>query len=613
MIVLEGCGADEVSTLTALELFDPELTNQLYDIKNKSEFMRLKGLLQSRASKLGAGPDFKAFITQLEIDIDEYNDAADYDKQTNFGIDGWEHLNCGQWIADKKGIRKKGAKVFASLSPIQPVEILENVSSGTEKVKLQFFKNGRTRSTIVERNTIAAKSKIVNLASNGIEVTSESAGQLVQYLSEVINTNPLPFSTAYSQMGWHDDLFIPYDDEAVFDGEENNRYLFKAFTSRGSFKTWQRETAKYRENIIIRLAMAASFGSVLLERINALPFVFHIWGKSGTGKTVALMIAMSIWGNPRAGATVRTLNMTKNALIGQAAFLNSLPFAGDELQTIKEKYENYDKLIMRCTEGVDRGRMIDGQRSAEVKRWNCAFLFTGEDRCTRPNSGAGVKNRCVEAEVDSALFTESTGNEAVRIIEHNFGHAGRKFIEKVKKTDSDELSAEYNRITLDLAKRAGTEPKQAAALAVMMIADKIASELFWKDEKELNFDEIKPFITRSEDIDLAERAFTYIVDVIAMNRARFDSSDNNRGEVWGGYKNGLLYFNATVLRNELQKEGIELSSVSRRWAKKGYLVKNTEGRNSIAASVDGIKARYVALNLPEELEFDEERYGDIAI
>ena len=30
MIVLEGCGADEVGTLTALELFDPELTNQLY-------------------------------------------------------------------------------------------------------------------------------------------------------------------------------------------------------------------------------------------------------------------------------------------------------------------------------------------------------------------------------------------------------------------------------------------------------------------------------------------------------------------------------------------------------------------------------------------------------
>ena len=613
MIVLEGCAPDEIAQLTYEDIYDRALTDQLYDISDRSEFLRLKGLLQNRANKLGTGPNFKIFIEELEKYTDEYNDAQEFEKQTNFGIDGWEHLNCGQWIADRKGVRKKGAKAFASLSPIQPVEILENVSSGTEKVKLQFFKNGRTRSTIVERNTIAAKSKIVNLASSGIEVTSESAGQLVQYLSEVINANALPFSTAYSQMGWHDDLFIPYDEEAVFDGEENNRYLFRAFTSRGSFKTWQSETAKYRENIIIRLAMAASFGSVLLERINALPFVFHIWGKSGTGKTVALMIAMSIWGNPRPGATVRTLNMTQNALIGQAAFLNSLPFAGDELQTIKEKYENYDKLIMRCTEGVDRGRMIDGQKAAEVKRWKCAFLFTGEDRCTRPNSGAGVKNRCVEAEVDSELFSDTTGNEAVAVIEHNFGHAGRKFIDKIKKIAPEELSKEYNRITLDLAKRAGTEPKQAAALAVMLIADRIAKELFWKEEKELDFELIKPFITRSEDIDLSERAYAYIVDVIAMNRARFDSSDNNHGEVWGGYKNGLLYFNATVLREQLQKEGIELNSVLSRWAKTGRIVKDSGGRSSTHASVDGIKARYVALRLPETLEFDDERYEDIEL
>ena len=61
-----------------------------------------------------------------------------------------------------------------------------------------------------------------------------------------------------------------------------------------------------RENIYLRLQMAASFASPIIEKVNGLPFVFHLWGGTGTGKTVGLMTAMSIWGNPRMGKTVRT-------------------------------------------------------------------------------------------------------------------------------------------------------------------------------------------------------------------------------------------------------------------------------------------------------------------
>ena len=322
---------------------------------------------------------------------------------------------------------------------------------------------------------IAAKSNIVRLASQGIEVTSENAGQLVSYLSDVINLNPLPFSTAYSQMGWHGDYFLPYDSEIVFDGEEQNRHLYKSFCSKGDFEAWRIGIKSYRENICVRLAMAASFASAVLERIGALPFVLHLWGKSGTGKTVALMIAMSVWGNPTMGAAVRTLNMTQNAMLGQASFLNSLPFAGDELQTIKDRNDNYDKLIMKCTEGIDRGRMIDGQRAAVTKRWKCAFIFTGEDKCTRPNSGAGVKNRCIEVEIDSELLN-GEGNKAVALVESNYGHAGKKFIEKLRAISSDSLRFEYNSTVSALAEFAGTEPKQAAAMSVMLLADKIAED-----------------------------------------------------------------------------------------------------------------------------------------
>lgn len=605
---LVGIEAAEIKNLTTEDLYSEALTDALYAIESRSEFHRVKGLILNRARALDIGAEYKAYLESVESDLDEYNDTAEFNHTTNFGLDGWQSLNCGQWIADRNGIRKKTSKLFASRSPIQPVEILENRSSGTEKVRLQFWKNGKTRYIIVDRNQIAAKANIVKLASQGVEVTSESSGQLVQYLSDVINLNPLPFSTAYSQMGWHENLFIPYDKEAVFDGEESNRYLFKAFTKKGKIGPWCENTAKYRKNIAVRLAMGASFASVLLEKIGALPFVFHLWGKTGTGKTVALMIAMSIWGNPKMGATVRTLNMTQNALIGQAAFLNSLPFAGDELQTIKERFDNYDKLIMRCTEGVDRGRMIDGQKAAETKRWKCAFLFTGEDKCTRPNSGAGVKNRCIEVEVDSELI--ENGNTAVNFVEDNYGHAGKLFIEKLQAINPESLRFEYNNMMTSLAEAAETEPKQAAAMAAILLADTLSRELFWQDEKPLSFREVMPFIASREEISIAERAYSFIIDIIAKNYAKFHL-DDNRGEIWGGEKDGAVYFNATVLKDELQRAGFELSSVAQTWAKKGYIRKAKDGRTTHSTRVNGIKCRYVIIELPDDPEPDETDYDEV--
>lgn len=81
-----------------------------------------------------------------------------------------------------------------------------------------------------------------------------------------------------------------------------------------------------RKNKIVRLAFAASFGSVLIEPLKILPFVFHIWsGESGTCKTVAIMAAMSIWGNPKMGGLVKTMNTTKVNIMRTSAFCIRFP------------------------------------------------------------------------------------------------------------------------------------------------------------------------------------------------------------------------------------------------------------------------------------------------
>ena len=59
--------------------------------------------------------------------------------------------------------------------------------------------------------------------------------------------------------------------------------VYKNIGQGGSFKVSKVHCKELRKNLVVRMAFAASLGSVLIEPLNILPFVFHIWsGESGT-------------------------------------------------------------------------------------------------------------------------------------------------------------------------------------------------------------------------------------------------------------------------------------------------------------------------------------------
>lgn len=613
-IILEGIEGKELEFFDKRDLLSSELLLSLYDITDFKERARVRALLLIDAQSKGIACEFKEVLAAYdEADAKlqrEYLDAQN--NETSFSFDH-QRLNCGCWIANDDGVKrqkKNGVIEFASKIPIVPVALMENISTGTEKVKLLFDKGG-VKSLICERRITASHSSIVNLADKGIEVTSENAKLLVAYISDCITNNleNLPYYKAFSQLGWNDYGFTPYASEAIFDGENENKHLFMAIKQEGSYKKWIEFTHKLRSDLLVRLTMAASFSSVLIEKVGALPFVFHLWGKTGTGKTVALKVAMSIWGNPKLGKLTRTMNMTANSMMSTAAFLNSLPFAGDELQTIKSKWDSYDQLIMRITEGIDRGRM-EFNKNVETKTWNCAFIFTGEDPCTHAASGGGVKNRVIEIEVFKPLFAGVAGNETTNFVEKNYGHAGKEFISYLSGLSDlqEQFREKYNLIL----KETETTEKQAASMALMLLADKLACECIYQEETPLAINNVKDFLFNKREVDIAERAYDYIVDHIAQNHIRF--MVDNHGETWGGYKTDkVVYVNVGVLRRELGAAGFEFDAVKKKWAENKYLKISSDGRYTHRTVINGSKARYVIINLPneEDLIEDETDYDDI--
>ena len=149
---------------------------------------------------------------------------------------------------------------------------------------------------MTERSITANRNAIIRLADKGLEVNSDNAGTLVKYIADVVAASLycLPHKPAKSVMGWVDDDFMPYTDNIVFDGDDQFKHLYKAISHKGKLQDWVSFVGSLRKNLDLRLCMAASFASPLIELIGENPFVFHLWGGTGSGKTVAIMVAMSV-------------------------------------------------------------------------------------------------------------------------------------------------------------------------------------------------------------------------------------------------------------------------------------------------------------------------------
>ncbi len=182
-----------------------------------------------------------------------------------------------------------------------------------------------------------------------VAVTSENAKYLVRYLADVENFNMdlLPEVGVYLQAGVACERtpskeFVPYYSNIVFDGDVRFRNVYGDIRQCGNEKKWYAFVKKVRAEgrIEPRIMMAASFASVIIKMCNALPFFVHLHGQSEGGKTLCLMLAASIWGNPSMeSAFTGDFLSTQTAIEVRADMLNHLPYIMDDTAQVMEKYK----------------------------------------------------------------------------------------------------------------------------------------------------------------------------------------------------------------------------------------------------------------------------------
>lgn len=571
-------------------------------VSEKNGFRReqIKAQLEKRAKSVGVN-NFRTLWNQ-------------YDKaqHTQNGRDGGAfliplhgedfQLNAAGWHMDASGIWKEGknGQEYACTHPIAPVRRLTNIDTGEEKLTVAFERSGRVRYLTRSKRELFDGAKILDLSAVGVAVTSQTAKTLSRYLCEIEDANydEIPQQDSVGRLGFLDDgRFSPYVEDVAFDGDAAYSALFSAIRPAGDFEAWRRCAVQCRqESLTAQIMLAASFASVLIKSIGALPFFVHLWGgDSGTGKTVALMLAASVWGDPELGGYPQTFNATVVGHEKTAAFLGNIPMCIDELQLSKDSHGRSRFDVYQLAQGVGRTR---GNKQGGIDRtptWSLCILTTGESPIVQENAGAGAVNRVIDIECRDAEAVVRDGQGVCKIIRSNFGMAGRKFIESLTAERLEQARHLYDMYFRQLLSGETTE-KQAMAAALILTADALADVEIFMTGKTMTAEEIGAFLKSRASVSAGERGYSYMCDWVAVHAAKFSGESNT--ENYGVLDGRYVYINRSVFRSACKDAGFDERALLS-WLKSNGLILTRAKNNTRGKRINGVNVECVVMRLPD--------------
>ncbi len=576
----------------------------LYELRDDGwRYMQTFNALEDNAKDVGFN-NFRAMVKAFFDQRSEHGRMGGVvNNSTNFK-DQPAELFTGDWIADDTGIMKRNPKHgmdIACVHPIMPVQRLVNIEDGTVRLKIAFRRDGKSwQDFVANKSQLYSAREIKKLADKDVSVSDKNASYLVTYLQEIedLNHDLIPEKQSVNHLGWtRGGDFSPYVENLEFDGIDNFRRIFESVHAEGELGAWVDVAKKVRKSgFAARMALAASFASVLVKAIGKLNFIVHFWGGSGTGKTVALLAAASVWANPNDdGNYMQTFNGTAVGLEMQAGFINNLPLILDEFQLVKDK-KSFEYSVYLLTEGIGktRGAKTGGLQSTAT--WRNCTITSGEMPITHESIGGGAINRIVEVECKEKLFDDPV--EILEAIRGNYGHAGKIFVELLDGAGARKEAKElYDGFYHGL--KDGITEKQAMAAALILTADALSTKWIFRDGRALRPGDVRPYLKSIDSVDTGKRGFDYVYGFCVENAGRFKVDAD---VCYGRMSEDELTVIGTSFNRICDEGGYNPDAVLGWLEKEGMLIKDRSGKRKKVVKINGKNIRCVCIDLRKEGE-----------
>lgn len=544
----------ERETKSKAELLSDETFINLFSIEDEIQRTKERQKLVEMADKAKCKTQFNELYRQWKKEYEEYSKqnpqtSGGY-KTTNFSYKGLKNqLICEDYIADDNGIRYFNGKFEEDLAdePIFPVKLYVNVEKETQKVLLVYKTHKEWKEIMVSRDVLCNTRKMVNLGEYGVPVNTGNATKLSQYFSHLISKNPDFYEPILctDKLGWiGEDFrnFAPFSTNLELDKDALSE-VSNAIEPKGDYTVWLENMREHRakNRPELNFLLASSFASPLIKVCNALPFWTHLWGFTGVGKTLCLMSAASIWGNPSTDANFMTnFKATTTSAEFRADMLNSLPILLDDTAQIARKNSNdFSNLIYMLCSGQGKSRGNVNLNLNKQKSWTLSIISTGEQPITNSDTQGGAMNRVIEIRTGNGEIFRNGAAQA-ELLKNNYGYAGRQFIKAIQDIGVSVIKEDYEIICKRLKEKMPKGlAKQILSYSLIILADKIATDHVFCDGNYIDEDEFINSIKTEEEVDEAGRAYENLCNYFFENIKEFSENGEGR-KCWGKYEVGTI-------------------------------------------------------------------------
>ena len=363
---------------------------------------------------------------------------------------GFSYGDKGGIFREKKDTDADG-KEFTAQVMILPYDLfvldILNIEGEHQVHMLAMRPEGMTPVVIPQRAVVSKDDTVKNLASQNI-VASYGAGN-DKYLFDYVRGCVEEASVSKSAVrvppsyGWQDDQSFVVAEKIFTPGipprdlpMPNLANLNRNTQSVGTLDNWRRaiNVLIHRQMYDILSLMSISFASPLMGFTGKSfrGMTFHVGSTdSGTGKTLALAMAASVWGDP---TKYRVSKGTSHvAMLQRFGMLKSLPLICDEITDKNRKdFEWFPAFLFDVSEGIGKDRMEAGANKERLNQteWNSMALLSSNTHVldfltgARKHSSEGEIRRVLEYTPPEKIVWGSGEYELIELIDSNFAVAG---------------------------------------------------------------------------------------------------------------------------------------------------------------------------------------------
>ena len=363
-----------------------------------------------------------------------------------YGERGGVFLEREEEDADGHVVKKR---VLLCANTIFPVDILNN--NGSHEVHFCVVKNKQLHEVLVPQKCMASKDETIkHLANQNIMAAFGSGNdknfyEFIRASVEKISfeKNPIKMPPSY---GWQeDDTFVfasrvySANRKPVMVPMSELQNIVASTKPTGTLEAWRNViNMMVRRKMWDQLAVVLAGAAAPLMRFTGLlGMTVHVAStESGTGKSLSLDAAASIWGHPihyRTGSGTSPVAMQQ-----RLGHLRSLPLITDEITTNNRKdFEWFPAFLFSMSEGRGKERMESGTNKERLNLSTWATLalmssnrpavdyMTGE----RKHSSEGELRRMIEFNMDVKLEWTQDEIEIIKSLPNNFGVAGEVLVQ----------------------------------------------------------------------------------------------------------------------------------------------------------------------------------------